>query len=41
MMKNLKVGARMALGFAAVLVLMTIISAISLSRASVICPAWV
>ena len=32
MFKNLKVGARLALGFAAVLVLMAIISAISLSR---------
>ncbi|WP_374566629.1 methyl-accepting chemotaxis protein [Ideonella sp.] len=36
MFKNLKVGARLALGFAAVLVLMTIISAISLSRLSAI-----
>jgi methyl-accepting chemotaxis protein len=36
MLKNLKVGARMALGFAAVLVLMIIISAISLSRLSAI-----
>ncbi len=36
MLKTLKVGARMALGFAAVLVLMSIISAISLSRLSAI-----
>ena len=36
MLKNLKVGARMALGFAAVLVLMSLISAISLSRLSAI-----
>ncbi|GAA0741057.1 methyl-accepting chemotaxis protein [Ideonella azotifigens] len=36
MFKNLKVGARLALGFAAVLALMTVISAISLSRLSAI-----
>ena len=36
MFKNLKVGARLALGFADLLVLMTIISAISLSRLSAI-----
>ncbi|MGM9489878.1 methyl-accepting chemotaxis protein [Ideonella sp. YS5] len=36
MFKNLKVGARLAVGFAAVLVLMAIISAISLSRLSAI-----
>ena len=36
MFKNLKVGARLALGFAAVLVLMAVISAISLSRLSAI-----
>ena len=34
MFKNLKVGARLGLGFAAVLVLMTIISALSLGRLS-------
>jgi len=36
MFKNLKVGARLAVGFAAVLLLMAIISAISLSRLSAI-----
>ena len=36
MFKNFKVGARLGLGFAAVLVLMTIISALSLSRLSAI-----